>query len=129
MTRDEATRKIKKLLGPKALLEARGEISAPDKRERAREAARFLKARTVELDAKIAARQKELLDVPDYQAMLAERKTLRKDANDLLGDQLHYKFQAGTLGGFTGFPIFHVEAQGDTWEEVIAKLEEKKKKP
>jgi seryl-tRNA synthetase len=125
MTRDQAFKKIRKLLGPKAAADVRGDISSPEKRERASESLKFLRTRREELDAKITARQKELLDVPDFQALLEERRKLRKEVDSFQGEALHYKFMAGRISGVGGISFFHVEAQGDTWEEVIAKLEAK----
>jgi hypothetical protein len=112
MTRQEAIKKLGRLYGKKAGYRVSGGASNADERAAARDASRELGALKRELDAQIEKRKAELLNVPDYVEML-------KTATSLL---LSYKFTAGYVSSM-GF--FHVEGQGDTWEEVFAQINEK----
>jgi hypothetical protein len=124
MTREQAIKKLRKLLGPKAAINVRDEITSPERRAYALASVRALRVRKDELAARIETRRKELLDVPDFKAMLDEMAELRKQMNTLSGDAMNYRFEAGTIDeGIPGFNVFHVAAKGDTWEEVIETIE------
>jgi hypothetical protein len=122
MTRDQASKRLGKLFGKRALYRVVPGASNADEREAATTAQRELNALRREVEAKLAARREELLGADArYQEMAATLKRLRKEQNTLTGLQLSYRFTAG----YEGMGFFHVEAQGDTWEEVFAILDRK----
>jgi hypothetical protein len=65
------------------------------------------------------ARRAELLRDPHYLQLCAEYEAHEKSRAALLGCVNRYRITAGhTINIF-----FHVDAQGDTWPEVFAKLQ------
>jgi hypothetical protein len=122
MTRQEAIKKLGRLYGKKAGYRVSGGASNADERAAARDASRELGALKRELDAQIEKRKAELLNVPDYVEMLKTREDIKKQINSATSLLLSYKFTAGYVSSM-GF--FHVEGQGDTWEEVFAQINEK----
>ena len=120
MKRDIALKKLQKLLGKN--MGYRVDPDAPDadgraeaKVERARVA-----ADAAELKLKLDRRREELLSAdPEYVRWRELHKAARDRADRLTGMQHHYRFTVG----ISGEHFFTVRAQGDSWEEVIAKLE------
>jgi hypothetical protein len=129
MTREQALKKLRKLLGKNAAFTVHERISSPEARARALESRRFLSGRKVELSERLEARRKALLDGdPEYQSLLAELRPVREQIEKQTGEAFYYKFVAGTVSRLIpSMPIFHIEASGDTWEDVIAKIEAKKR--
>lgn len=128
MTRAQAFTKIKRILGPNAHVDVGNEITSPEKRQAAHDAAESFRQQRTELDARITSLQKVLLDHPEYKALQAQRTALRKQFEQVNWQQSRYKFQAGIVSDLGPFNAFHVRASGDTWEEVIAKLEKERRK-
>lgn len=60
----------------------------------------------------------------EYQNLLAASKVASKKVDELSGITNHYKITVGTFESI----FFRVEAQGDSWEDVIAKVDRKKNK-
>ena len=61
--------------------------------------------------------------VAEYQALRVAHKAARKRANEVAGLQNSYKITVGrTVGGM----FFSVDAEGDSWEDIFAKLAKKK---
>ena len=126
MTRAEALKKVRKLLGPKAAIEVKEGITSPDRRQAASEEGRIISAEVKALSDRMEGRRQMLLAADDlYQSLLKEYRALKKRHNELTGEMLRYRFTTGRINGAGGISFFHVDAQGDTWEEVIAKLKEK----
>lgn len=122
MTRQEAWKRLQKLYGKKAAFRVMDGAPNASDREKAAEAAKEIAALKRELDERIEARKRVLLNVPDYKELLAARETAKKKLNELTGVRFAYKFTAGYVSSL-GF--FHVEAHGDTWEEVFAEIKAK----
>lgn len=120
MERTVALKKLRGLLGKK--LGYRIDSKAPSPEERA--------AAKAELPTAIEERNKakELRDTryqtllagdTEYQSLFAAHKAAR-DRTDRLSGIIHrHKITVGTDEGF----FFHVKAEGDSWEEVLAKLQ------
>lgn len=121
MTRQQAVKRLGKVFGKKAAYRVTdGAPNAAD-REKAQAATRELNALRSELEARQTSLRLKLLDVPEYRELTEHIADVKKQQSALTGIMLSYKFTAGYLG--MGF--FHVEAQGDTWEEVFDKLTKK----
>lgn len=122
MERSVAIKKLTKILGksmgwrvdPKAPLE-------DDRNEalvKLREATPKREAALRQMDARrIAILQGDA----EYQRLKAEYAEAKKACDKLFSTTMHYRFTVGTMSSM----FFHVKAQGDSWEEVIAKLTEK----
>jgi hypothetical protein len=123
MERAVAVKKLAKIFGKK--FRYRIDQSAPSKEER-EQARAGLNVVNPELEAaskRLEARRKELQDAdPQYQELLAAyKKTL--EARDFFRGKIgHHKIEVLTDEGF----FHHVRAQGDSWEEIFAKLEKDK---
>lgn len=125
MERAVAIKKLTKLLGKH--LGFRVDPKAPDKDER--EGARLqLKEdfpKQVALRQAMDARKAELLrGDAEYQRLADEHKAARKHCEKLQATSGQYRFTVGTTSSI----FFMVKAQGDSWEEVIAKVEQDQKK-
>lgn len=121
------TRRLQKLLGNKAAW--RVNPKAPDAAGRAAAAA---VAEDLANDAKSAldamnARREELLKADAaYQTLRADYDAAKKARDDNSGRRHWYPISVGTISGVAGMDFFHVKAEGDTWDEVIKKLESSK---
>lgn len=122
MERVVAIKKLGKMLGKS--LGYRVDPTAPraDERDQAREEAKTLNAAFNAAAEAEAERQKAILGADaEYQRLKAETKRLREAKDRAWSKSHHYKFTVGTSNGM----FFHVRAQGDSWEEVINKLNTK----
>jgi len=119
MERAVAVKKLTSLLGKK--LGYRVDREAPDAEERAAIKQRFDEARVRHDELKQRRRDRfeaVLAADAEYQA-LHKACAAAHDEMQKAGSGLHsYKFTVGTSNGM----FFHIRAQGDSWEEVIAKL-------
>jgi hypothetical protein len=76
-------------------------------------------ARRKALSEQLEARKVEILQADArYQQLKSDHTQANKVCNDLLSRIRHYRFTVGTSSGM----FFVVKAQGDSWEDVIAKL-------
>ena len=119
MERSVAIKKLGQLLGKK--LGYRVNAKAPTKEER--EAAQAELTRSIPLRNKLKeqrdARHEQILaGDAEYQRLKAEYKAERDRLEELFGVTRHYKITVGTSEGM----FFLHKAEGDSWEEVIAKL-------
>lgn len=122
MTRDQAWKKIRRLLGPKARIETGEAISSPERRAVGKAAHEAHRAALDELQAEIDRLVREFYQTEPIASLRAKREKMRKDTAKL-PSATYKKFIAGTVDTFIpGFPVFHIKASGDTWEEVIAIL-------
>jgi len=120
--------KLRKLLGPS--FRYRLNPNAPTKEERDEAKAEYPTAA-----AEKEASNKRLNDYRDallkgdaeYQRLRAEYQAAVKRAGDLAGRSRSYRITAGKAGSMGSFSTFWVEAEGDTWGEIVAKLEASKK--
>lgn len=122
MTRQEAAKRLGKMFGKKAGYRVTDNAPNAIQREKAGDAIRALKTTLQEHNERMDQLRAFLLSDENYQDMVRVQKELKKALGDLSGMRLGYKFTAGYVSSM-GF--FHVEAQGDTWEEVFSILNRK----
>ena len=119
MERIVAIKKLGKILGKS--LGYRVDPKAPDQDGRDE-----AKAKLREAFPKLEALSKErddrksmiLRDDAEYQRLKAAHADAKKCYDELYGITCHYRFTVGTSNEM----FFMVKAQGDSWEQVIAKL-------
>jgi len=121
MTRTQAIKEAQKRWGKKALVRAHEQLSSPERRADAAAQLTDAAARIEAIDREVAER----LAVLDwYQALIAERKTLRAQKETANSWRSYYKFSVGQdAHGFA----FMVLGKGDTWEEAFADADKHRK--
>jgi hypothetical protein len=122
MERAIAVKKLGKLLGKH--LGYRINPKAPSQEER--EAAKAQMALAVEERNKLKelrdARFRAILDADqEYQSLHAAHKAAYEHVHELSSIMLTHKITVGVSNSM----FFHVKAEGDSWEDVIAKLEKR----
>ena len=120
MERSVAIKKLGKLLGKR--LGYRVDRDAPDAETRAavRQQLPGLRAAERQVEAAMDARRAALLAAdPEYQA-LAEAFKLARAGRRAAAAVATSRYRITV--GISGAVFFHVKAQGDSWEDVIAKL-------
>lgn len=119
MTRVEAGRELRKRWGKNARCRVGTSLSSPEERDQRLTTFRTHRAERDAIDAEIKRR---LEAEPWYQDLMARRKTLVTSLRKL--DVMpYYKFTVGHVDSILG--AFHVEGEGDTWEEAFAKADKK----
>jgi hypothetical protein len=127
LTREQAIRKLKAIIGPRAMWRVSEGISSPEKRQRYHARTSTAEADRKAASAAMSARAAEVCAADaEYQRLKASYDEARKAASETRyrDDESGYKFTVGKDAVYA----FVVEAQGDTWEEVISKLEQQKVK-
>ena len=123
MERTIAIKKLGRLLGKN--LGYRVDPKAPDQEERdaARAELQAVAAERDAIKAKRDGRHRAILEADaEYQSLQAAYSEARERAEKLLSMTHHYRFTVGTTNGM----FFLVKAQGDSWREVIEKIEAEK---
>lgn len=119
MERSVAVKKLGKLLGKKLGYRVNDKAPKRDEREAARAALTPAVEKRNALRAAREARLRAVLDADaEYQRLKAETKAANEHVDILASLTRCFKFTVGTSEGM----FFLVKAEGDTWEEVIAKL-------
>lgn len=123
MERTVAVKKLRRLLGKNLGYRVDPRAPSADEREAARAALPPAIAARDAIKEKRDARYRAILDADtEYQALRTEYKAASENVDKLSSITRHFKITVGTMNTLVmGF--FHVRAQGDTWEQVIAKLE------
>ena len=119
MERSVAIKKLGKLLGKR--LGYRVDRDAPDAETRAavRQQLPGLRAAEQQAEAAMDARRAAILAAdPEYQALAEAFKLARAGRQAAAAATSRYRITVGISGAV----FFHVKAQGDSWEDVIAKL-------
>jgi hypothetical protein len=120
MERAAAIKKLGKLLGKSLGYRVDPKGATAEEREEARAALKIATEKAKALLEQREAYVKALLDAdPEFQKIKDAHLAAKKDRDHLAGRCHHYKFTVGTTDGI----FFLVKAQGDSWEEVIDKLE------
>jgi len=122
MERAVAIKKLGKILGKS--LGYRVDPKAPDQDDRdvARAMMRNIGPKRDALRAAVEARLKAILQADaEYQRLKAELADATKAYADMAEITSYYRITVGT----TSSTFFTVKAQGDSWEDVIAKLTKK----
>jgi hypothetical protein len=122
MERHIAVKKLTKLLGKNMGYQVNPKAPDADERAEVMTALGAITAEREEAEAKMKARRRAVLDGDaEYNLLLANYERLRLEADKLRSRSYGYRFTAGISNSL----FFHVKAQGDSWEEVIAKIEER----
>ena len=119
MERSVAIKKLGKLLGAKLGYRVDDKAPKQDERDAAKAAlAPAIETRTALRDAR-EARMKAVLEADaEYQRLKVEAEAANETVDKLWSITRRYKFTVGISEAL----FFIVKAEGDTWEEVIAKL-------
>jgi len=101
-----------------------GDAPSSDERLAAKEALTEANTEQQRLADACKARRELILGADaEYQKLSAEWSAARKHADELRGTSYRFKYQVGTADKL----FFRVEASGDSWEDVIKKVEAKKR--
>lgn len=126
MRREDAIKKLGKLLGKSFRYQVDTKAPDADEREAARLGFKVASERYKRLGDQLTERRNALLAAdPEYQQLKEEFSRASKQKDELGYTSRRYRFTAGTMGDL----FFTVLAQGDSWEEVIAKLTKKEPCP
>lgn len=122
MERTTAIKRLQKRFGPKFMYRVADKPSSAEARA---EHWQLFQQTKAEVEA-LNAREKEIIDaIPEIQDIRAKRRELIQTRERARGWASYYRYQVGTnMHGFA----FAIEAQGDSWEDIFRKLEEKKQK-
>lgn len=125
MERSVAIKKLEKLIGKKLGWRINPKAPSAEDREAARLALGPAIAERDALKEKRDARYQEILAADaEYQSLKADHKAAAEKADRLSGLTRFFKI---TVGDTSSGLFFLVKAEGDSWEDVIAKLTAKKK--
>lgn len=120
MERSVALKKLGRILGK--TFRYRIDTGAPNPDDRREAAARLAVERPKrdDLGKQMEARRAAVLDADaDYQRLKSAHEESKKLCNELMGIGLRHRITVGTVPGGL---FFHVKAEGDSWEDVIAKI-------
>lgn len=120
MNKSEALAKLSKLLGPNTGYRVDPKAPRAADRETIRANAKVARVASDAADAALRARRAELLAAdPTYQRLKAEAAALSAASDEARGGLHRHRVTVGRSSGM----FFHIKAQGDTWAEVVAKVE------
>lgn len=117
MNQSQAIAKLRKILGPKFGFRVDKTALDADGRAKASAEVKRLNEKKATVSEAMEARRAELLRDPVYQALRAEHAEL--DA--LRSKALHAAHSKRITVGTIGEMFFSVRADGDNWDEVVAK--------
>lgn len=124
MERGQALKVLQKLIGPNFGYQIDPRAASPDEREAAKAAMPEAIAERNRVSEQMKKRYQAILAADaEYQSLRAQSKEAGDRVNKLNGVVYHRKITVGT----TNQLFFHVKADGDSWEEVIAKVKAEKK--
>lgn len=121
MERTVAIRKLTKLLGKNLYWRVRNNAPTREEREAAQAALPAARAERQALKEKREAKCLELLNDPEYRQLVAADNAAYERYEKLRSLSWSYKIAVGHNVGLG----FHIKAEGDSWEEVIDKLQQK----
>lgn len=123
MERFEALKRLRKMLGKEFAYEIRPDAPSEEEREAANLKRPELEAKRKAISEALAARRVVLLQDPDYQRLSQEYKDADKAVSQNNGKMYLHKITVGTANKL----FFHVKAQGNSWEDIFAKLKADKR--
>lgn len=120
MNQNEAIKKLQKKLGRD--LAWRVNRDAPNAEDRAeyREQSRLLSAQVAATKDAMEKRRAELLKDPEYAALRDKYQATKDEQSRAFSMSRSFRISVGTITKSLGF--FHVQAEGDTWAEVVEKI-------
>ena len=123
MERTVAFKKLGRLLGKNMGYRVDDKAPTKEEREAARTELQLRSSERKSLSEQLEARREEILKQdPEYQRLKEAYGIARDRAEKLRGISGRYKITVGVSNGM----FFTVEAEGDSWEEIIATIEKKK---
>lgn len=120
MTREQALKEARKRFGKDARIQVYDKCSSPEARGDALATVKAARARIEAIEAEIAERLKAL---DWYQALRAEQKAERETIKSIGNAAMYYKFNVGKVSNVGGLSFYHVDGQGDTWEQAFAQAD------
>lgn len=120
MERHEALRRLRKMLGKQFAYEIRPDAPSEEEREQAKQLHVELVAKRQTISDALQARRAELLKDAEYQRLSQEYKQADRAVMNNNGRMYRYKITVGTANSL----FFHVKAQGNSWEDIFAKLKQ-----
>ena len=122
MERAVAVKKLVKLLGKKFGYRIDNKAASREEREAAQEALKPAWAKRDALREKKEARFRAILAADaEYQSLYTAHLAARDEVDRLSSITRHHKITVGTCSSM----FFSVVAEGDSWEDVIAKVQQK----
>lgn len=129
MERAIAVKKLAKLLGKKFAYEFKPNAPSAEERDEARVKHKAAAEVVAAADKQLNERRRAVLDADtEYQALVQKAKAARDVTAKLSGVMYSHRVVVGTISNLGAFNAFHVAAQGDSWEDVIKKVEAEKAK-
>lgn len=123
MERTVALKKLERLLGKKLAWRINPKAPTTEERDAAKAAFPDAAAERKRLTELREARFKAILEADaEYQSLRVQERAARERAEKLSGVMLCRKITVGTNEGI----FFLVKGEGDSWEEVIGKIEAKR---
>lgn len=122
MTRAQAVRRLKRLVGNDVVVEVKDGISSPERRAKAKELSESLAAKERRLQEEYRARLEELLKQSGLDKLRHEIAVVRSKAGDAYAEGAHYRFSVSIRDTTELFGVREI-AEGDTWEEVLRALD------
>lgn len=119
MTRTDAVRRLKRLIGPKFHWQEDKRPSSPEARASASTEAQRIKGERDAAKLELEEMRRRLLSDPDYQALSAKVVWLNKELDNARWAACHHRIDVGTLNEI----FFMVKAHGDNWADVVRKVE------
>jgi len=120
MERSVAIKKLVKVLGPSVGYRVDDKAPTPEQREDAKAALPVAIAKRDSWKEKRDARYRAILEADqEYQTLRAAHNDAREHVDRLSSMTRHYKITVGVSNSM----FFHIKAEGDSWEEVIEKLQ------
>lgn len=125
MERAVAIKRLGKLLGKKLGYRVDDKAPKQDDRDAARAALMPAIEERNALQAKRDERRRAILEADaEYKSLCAESRAASERVDKLSSITRHYKFTVGTSEGL----FFLIKAEGDSWEQIIDKLEAEQQK-
>lgn len=125
MNRQQITSKLRKVFGKNACWKINDKAKDADERAALNASLPAVKAERDEAKRRMDAKRAELLSDPEYLAMRAAYQRADEAVNAALYYSNRCRISAGTSSSVAGIGFFTVQVQGDTWDEVFAKLANK----
>jgi hypothetical protein len=125
MNEKQALARLRKILGVRIAWRVNPKALNAEQRESRRVAARVQRDLQMTLQAQRDARRDELLTDPEYVRLRDEAAAARRAADELTSLCYVEPIQVGRVSEGP-LRCLHVEAAGDTWDEVVAKIEAKR---
>lgn len=121
MTRTEAIKKLKRMLGPTCYWRIGEHQTSPEKRRAAMLEFLDIQFCRAMIERDRTERRRVLLLDPEYQALTREVVQAQKTLDSKRGHPT-FRFEVGTSADIAGFNALSPKAYGDTWEEIFEKL-------